>query len=36
VLVDRGRIIAKGTHDELVDESPPYRELVDVWKRGLA
>ncbi len=36
VLVDRGRIIAKGTHDELVDQSPPYRELVDVWQRGLA
>jgi len=36
VLVDRGHIIAKGTHDELVDTSPPYRELIDVWQRGLA
>ncbi|MGI9584461.1 MAG: ABC transporter ATP-binding protein [Acidimicrobiia bacterium] len=36
VLVDRGHILAKGTHAELVSSSPPYRELVDVWQRGLA
>lgn len=36
VMVDSGEIIAEGTHDQLVDSSDPYRELVDVWHRGLA
>lgn len=36
VLVDSGEIIAEGTHDQLVDASDSYRELVDVWQRGLA
>ncbi|GMQ97675.1 MAG: hypothetical protein BMS9Abin17_0175 [Acidimicrobiia bacterium] len=36
VLLDAGRIVAEGTHEELIDESPDYRRLVDVWQRGLA
>ena len=36
VMVDQGRIIARGTHAELVEATPEYRELVDVWQRGLA
>jgi ATP-binding cassette subfamily B protein len=27
VVVDAGRVVARGTHDELVEESPLYREL---------
>ena len=34
VMVDNGRIIAEGTHSELVEQSPHYRELVEVWPRG--
>jgi len=36
VMVDAGKIIAEGTHAELSDSSEPYRELVEVWHRGLA
>lgn len=36
VMVDRGRIIASGTHDELVHGTPQYQQLVEVWQRGLA
>ncbi|MCL1593183.1 MAG: ABC transporter ATP-binding protein/permease [Actinomycetia bacterium] len=36
IMVDAGRIIAEGTHNELVDGSDAYRELVEVWQRGLA
>ncbi len=36
VLVDRGAVVAEGTHDELVDRVDQYRELVEVWQRGLA
>lgn len=36
VMVDDGRIIARGTHDELVRDVPRYQELVEVWQRGLA
>ncbi|MBT8215102.1 MAG: ABC transporter ATP-binding protein/permease, partial [Acidimicrobiia bacterium] len=36
VMVDGGRIIADGNHDTLVTSSPEYRELVDVWRRGVA
>ena len=36
VLVDAGRVIAEGTHSELSETSEPYRELVEVWHRGLA
>jgi ATP-binding cassette subfamily B protein len=34
VMVDAGRIIAEGTHLELIDKSSQYRELVEVWQRG--
>ncbi len=34
VMVDSGRIIAEGTHAELVESSPRYKELVEVWQRG--
>jgi ATP-binding cassette subfamily B protein len=34
VMVDDGSIIAEGTHAELVERSPGYRELVEVWQRG--
>jgi ABC-type multidrug transport system fused ATPase/permease subunit len=27
VVLDRGRVVAQGTHEELVDSSPLYREL---------
>jgi ATP-binding cassette, subfamily B, bacterial len=36
IMIDDGRIIADGTHDDLVEESPEYRHLVEVWERGLA
>ncbi len=36
VMVDRGRIIADGTHDELAASSPAYQALVEVWQRGVA
>jgi ATP-binding cassette subfamily B protein len=36
VVVDDGAIVAVGTHDELVEEVDQYRELVEVWQRGLA
>jgi ABC-type multidrug transport system fused ATPase/permease subunit len=36
VVVDDGVIIAEGTHDELVERVGQYRELVEVWHRGLA
>ena len=36
VMVDAGAIIAEGTHEELSEGSEPYRELVEVWHRGLA
>ena len=36
VMVDRGEVIAEGTHDELVASSDKYAELVEVWQRGLA
>lgn len=34
VMIDAGRVIAVGTHTELVESSPRYRELVEVWQRG--
>ncbi len=36
VMIDAGKVIANGTHDELVATSPNYKELVDVWTIGLA
>jgi ATP-binding cassette subfamily B protein len=36
LMVHAGRIIAEGTHAELVADSPRYGELVDIWRRGLA
>lgn len=36
VMVDDGKITAEGTHDQLVEGSDSYRELVEVWQRGLA
>ncbi|HSD76544.1 MAG TPA: ABC transporter ATP-binding protein [Solirubrobacteraceae bacterium] len=29
VVLERGRLAAQGTHDELLDESPLYREIVE-------
>ncbi len=28
LLMDSGRLLAKGTHEELVENSPEYQELV--------
>jgi ATP-binding cassette subfamily B protein len=36
VMVAEGTIIADGHHDELVESSEAYAELVEVWQRGLA
>ena len=36
VLVHDGRIVADGTHGDLVATSERYRELVSVWERGIA
>ena len=29
VVMDGGRIAAQGTHDELIEDSPLYREIVE-------
>ncbi len=34
VMIDQGRIIADGTHADLVAEGGPYTRLVEVWSRG--
>ncbi len=36
VMVDAGRIVADGTHAELLAGNERYRRLVEVWERGLA
>jgi ATP-binding cassette subfamily B protein len=36
VVVDEGEIAAVGTHEDLTATHPAYRELVEVWQRGLA
>jgi len=36
VMIDKGIVVAEGTHDELVAGSQQYAELVEVWQRGLA
>jgi len=35
VMMDRGRVIAVGPHDELARESEEYARLVSVWERGV-
>jgi ATP-binding cassette subfamily B protein len=35
IMIDDGEIIADGTHEALVERSPEYRHLVEVWERGL-
>jgi ABC-type multidrug transport system fused ATPase/permease subunit len=34
VMLDQGRIIAEGSHDDLVAAGGPYTRLVEVWSRG--
>ena len=36
IMIDDGRIIADGSHETLVETSPEYRRLVEVWERGVA
>jgi ATP-binding cassette subfamily B protein len=35
VMMDQGRIIALGAHDDLVESSEQYANLVSVWERGI-
>ena len=35
IMIDDGRIIADGSHETLVETSPEYRRLVEVWERGV-
>ena len=35
VMMDRGRVIALGAHDDLVRTSSEYAHLVSVWERGI-
>jgi ATP-binding cassette subfamily B protein len=35
VVVDGGRVVAIGSHAELVERSPQYARLVEVWQRGI-
>ena len=35
IMIGDGRIIADGTHAELVESSTEYGRLVEVWERGL-
>ena len=35
VMIGDGRIIADGTHADLVESSTEYRRLVEVWERGM-
>ncbi|NQV06183.1 ABC transporter ATP-binding protein [bacterium] len=35
VMMAMGRVIAVGSHAELVDSSPEYGNLVSVWERGI-
>ena len=32
VVFDAGRVIGVGTHDELLESCPPYRDMVALWK----
>jgi ABC-type multidrug transport system fused ATPase/permease subunit len=35
VMIDAGRVVADGTHDELAATHPGYGRLVEVWSRGV-
>ena len=35
VMMDGGRIVAEGSHAELVRDNPDYARLVRVWERGI-
>jgi ATP-binding cassette subfamily B protein len=35
IMIDDGRIIADGHHKDLVESSPEFGRLVEVWERGL-
>ncbi len=35
ILMDQGKVIADGTHIDLVESSEPYARLVEVWERGV-
>jgi ATP-binding cassette subfamily B protein len=35
VMIDDGELIADGSHSELLESSDAYRDLVEVWERGL-
>ncbi|MEA3502622.1 MAG: ABC transporter ATP-binding protein, partial [Actinomycetota bacterium] len=35
IMIDDGRIIADGRHEDLVESSPEFSRLVEVWERGL-
>jgi ATP-binding cassette subfamily B protein len=35
VMMDAGRIIALGSHENLLETSPQYQRLVRVWERGV-
>ena len=35
VMMDQGRVIADGSHVDLVRSSPEYGRLVRVWERGI-
>jgi ABC-type multidrug transport system fused ATPase/permease subunit len=32
VVLDAGRVIAVGTHSELLETCPPYRDMVALWE----
>jgi ATP-binding cassette subfamily B protein len=36
IMIDRGDVIADGSHEDLVATNPEYGRLVEVWERGLA
>lgn len=35
VMMDAGRVIALGSHEDLLRTSPEYQRLVSVWERGV-
>jgi ATP-binding cassette subfamily B protein len=35
IMMDQGKVIADGTHMELIESSEPYARLVRVWERGV-